>query len=153
MNRQPDDAMNFHVKRRRSPALQIINMIDILIILLIFLVVSTSFKESRSVLNVSVPVSDSMALGTDSEKRLGIVLTKEGKVYVDEAEVAVDGLGAALAGLRAARPEARLDLRIDENVPFGTIIKVWDGLTKAGYKVGEVPARVLRAKAAGAGAP
>jgi biopolymer transport protein ExbD len=116
--------MNFHVKRRRSPALQIINMIDILIILLMFLVVSTSFKESRSVLNVSVPVSDAMALGTDSEKRLGIVLTKEGKVYVDESEVAVDGVGAALAGLRAARPEARLDLRIDENVPFGTIIKV-----------------------------
>ena len=140
--------MNFHVRRRRSPVLQIINMIDILIILLIFLVVSTSFKESHSVLNVSVPVSDALALGTDSERRLGISLTKEGKVYLDDREVPASETAAALASLRRARPDARLDLRIDENVPFGTIIKVWDALTKAGYKVGDVPARVLRAKAA-----
>lgn len=140
--------MNFHVRRRRSPVLQIINMIDILIILLIFLVVSTSFKESHSVLNVSVPVSDALALGTDSERRTGISLTKEGKVYLDDREVPAAETAAALASLRSARPDARLDLRIDENVPFGTIIKVWDALTKAGYKVGDVPARVLRAKAA-----
>ena len=140
--------MNFHVRRRRSPVLQIINMIDILIILLIFLVVSTSFKESHSVLNVSVPVSDALALGTDSERRTGISLTKEGKVYLDDREVPAAETATALASLRSARPDARLDLRIDENVPFGTIIKVWDALTKAGYKVGDVPARVLRAKAA-----
>jgi biopolymer transport protein ExbD len=140
--------VNFHVRRRRSPVLQIINMIDILIILLIFLVVSTSFKESHSVLNVSVPVSDALALGTDSERRTGISLTKEGKVYLDDREVPAAETAAALASLRSARPDARLDLRIDENVPFGTIIKVWDALTKAGYKVGDVPARVLRAKAA-----
>jgi biopolymer transport protein TolR len=123
-------------------------MIDILISLLIFLVVSTSFKESHSVLNVSVPVSDALALGTDSERRTGISLTKEGKVYLDDREVPAAETAAALASLRSARPDARLDLRIDENVPFGTIIKVWDALTKAGYKVGDVPARVLRAKAA-----
>jgi biopolymer transport protein ExbD len=140
--------VNFHVRRRRSPVLQIINMIDILIILLIFLVVSTSFKESHSVLNVSVPVSDALALGTDSERRTGISLTKEGKVYLDDREVPAAETATALASLRSARPDARLDLRIDENVPFGTIIKVWDALTKAGYKVGDVPARVLRAKAA-----
>ena len=140
--------MNFHVRRRRSPVLQIINMIDILIILLIFLVVSTSFKESHSVLNVSVPVSDALALGTDSERRTGISLTKEGKVYLDDREVPAAETATALASLRSARPNAKLDLRIDENVPFGTIIKVWDALTKAGYKVGDVPARVLRAKAA-----
>ena len=143
--------MNFHVRRRRSPALQIINMIDILIILLIFLVVSTSFKESRSVLNVSVPVSEALSLGTDSEARIGIVLTKEGKVFLDDAEVPASEAADALSRLRANRPDARLDLRIDENVPFGTIIKVWDALTKAGYKVGDVPARVLRARAAAAG--
>jgi biopolymer transport protein ExbD len=140
--------VNFHVRRRRSPVLQIINMIDILIILLIFLVVSTSFKESHSVLNVSVPVSDALALGTDSERRTGISLTKEGKVYLDDREVPAAETATALASLRSARPNAKLDLRIDENVPFGTIIKVWDALTKAGYKVGDVPARVLRAKAA-----
>jgi biopolymer transport protein ExbD len=64
------------------------------------------------------------------------------------AQTRNDAPASALASLRSARPDARLDLRIDENVPFGTIIKVWDALTKAGYKVGDVPARVLRAKAA-----
>ena len=43
------------------------------------------------------------------------------------------------------RPASKLDLRIDEKVSFGSLIRIWDGLTRAGYKVGDVPARVLRA--------
>ncbi len=147
--------MNLYVKRRRTPVLQIISMIDILIILLIFLVVSTTFKEKRkeekqggpedrSVLNVSIPVSESLNLGTDTTERVSLTVTKDGSFYLADAAVPADTLMDALERLREMSTAAKLDLRIDENVSFGVIIKVWDALTKAGFKVGEVPARVLR---------
>ena len=146
--------MNLYVKRRRTPVLQIISMIDILIILLIFLVVSTTFKEKRkeekqgpadrSVLNVSIPVSESLDLGTDTTERVSLTVTKDGTFYLADAAVPADTLKEALERFREVSTAAKLDLRIDENVSFGVIIKVWDALTKAGFKVGEVPARVLR---------
>jgi biopolymer transport protein ExbD len=147
--------MNFYQKRRRTPVLQIISMIDILIILLIFLVVSTTFKErrkktstaaapERSVLNVSIPVSESLNLGTDTTERVSLTVTKDGNFYLADAAVPAADLQAAVTRFREVSTAAKLDLRIDENVSFGTIIKVWDALTKAGFKVGEVPARVLR---------
>ncbi len=147
--------MNFYQKRRRTPLLQIISMIDILIILLIFLVVSTTFKDARkskaqgaaarSVLNVTVPVSEAMQLGTDTAPRVSLTITKEEKCYLADVEVPLEKLGASLKVFRDSSPASKLDLRIDEKVSFGSLIRIWDGLTRAGYKVGDVPARVLRA--------
>lgn len=146
--------MNLYQKKRRTPVLQIISMIDILIILLIFLVVSTSFKDprskarqaqatARSVLNVSVPVSEAMNLGTDTSNRVSLTVTKEGKFFLSDVEVPLDRLAESLKVFKQSSP-AKLDLRVDEAVPWGTMIKTWDALTKAGYKVGDVPTLVNR---------
>jgi biopolymer transport protein ExbD len=47
--------------------------------------------------------------------------------------------------MKATRPEAKLELKVDEKASFGLLIQLWDALTKAGFKVNDVPARVLRA--------
>lgn len=148
--------MNFYQKKRRTPVLQIISMIDILIILLIFLVVSTTFKDpqkqkataaARSVLNVSIPVSDAMNLGTDTASRVSLTVSKDDRCFLADVEVPLPQLAGSLRVFKESST-AKLDLRLDEKVPFGTVIKIWDALTKAGYQVGDVPARVSR----GAGA-
>jgi len=145
--------MNFYQKKRRTPVLQIISMIDILIILLIFLVVSTTFKEprqakaaapaARSVLNVSIPVSEAMTLGTDTSARVSLTVTKDEQCFLADVPVPLPQLAESLKTFKDSSP-AKLDLRIDEKVSFGTIIRIWDALTKSGYKVGDVPARVTR---------
>ena len=138
--------MNCYQKRRRTPALQIISMIDILIILLIFLVVNTTFKEAQSALNVSLPSSREMALGTTADDgRLSLVVTRDEKIFLADVEVAATGLPAALTRMKTSRPDAKLELKVDEKASFGLLIQLWDALTKAGFKVNEVPARVLRA--------
>jgi len=145
--------MNFYQKKRRTPVLQIISMIDILIILLIFLVVSTTFKDprktktstatARSVLNVSIPVSDTMVLGTDTANRVSLTVTKDEKCYLDKVEIPLPELTENLRIFKA-KSSAKLDLVIDEKVPFGTTIKIWDAVKKAGYESGEAPTRVNR---------
>ena len=136
--------MNFFVKRRPKPVLQIISMIDILIILLIFLVVTTTFKESQSVVSVSLPKSESLATGETPEARLGLIVTKDEKFFLGDQPITADNLIQSLQAAKVARPGVKLELRIDEKVPFGTLIKVWEGLKEAGYKMNEVPARVMR---------
>jgi hypothetical protein len=138
--------LNFYQKRRRTPALQIISMIDILIILLIFLVVNTTFKQNQSALNVSLPTSREMALGTPaSEGAISLSVTRDEKIFLADLEVPSADLPAALAKMKSAQPGARLELKVDEKASFGLLIHLWDSLTRAGFKVNEVPARVLRA--------
>ena len=136
--------MNFYAKRRPKPVLQIISMIDILIILLIFLVVTTTFKEKQSAISVSLPKSESLATGKEEVPRLGLIVTKEEKIFLGDDPVTPESLVSALQAAKAARPDVKLELRIDEKVPFGTLIKVWEGLKNAGYKMNEVPARVMQ---------
>lgn len=139
--------MNFYQKRRRTPVLQIISMIDILIILLIFLVVNTTFKEVQSALNVSLPTSREMALGkTAADSRLSLTVTKDEKILLAGQATTLAGLPAALTAMKASNPDAKLELRVDEKASFGLLIGLWDALTKSGFKVNDVPARVLRAK-------
>lgn len=126
--------------------MQIISMIDILIILLIFLVVSTTFKDIQPALNVSLPTSREMALGSAStDDRLSLTVTKDEKIHLAGTEIPAAELQAALAKMKASRPDAKLELRVDEKASFGLLIQLWDALTKSGFKVNEVPARVLRA--------
>lgn len=136
--------MNFLVKKRPKPVLQIISMIDILIILLIFLVVTTTFKEAQSVVSVSLPKSESLASGEAPVARLGLIVTKEEKIFLGDQPVSADDLVAALKAAKSAQPDVKLELRLDEKVPFGTLIKVWEGLKNAGYKMNDVPARVMK---------
>lgn len=139
--------MNFYQKRRRTPVLQIISMIDILIILLIFLVVNTTFKEAQTALNVSLPTSREMVLGkTAADSRLSLTVTEDEKIHLAGQETSLADLPAALTGMKAGNPDAKLELRVDEKASFGFLIGLWDALTKSGFKVNDVPARVLRAK-------
>src|SRR6187399_2914974 len=100
--------MNFYRKRRRTPVLQIISMIDILIILLIFLVVNTTFKEVQSALNVSLPTSREMALGkTAADSRLSLTVTKDEKILLAGQATTLAGLPAALTAMKASNPDAK----------------------------------------------
>ena len=119
-------------------------MIDILIILLIFLVVTTTFKEAQSSVSVSLPKSEALATGEAPVARLGLSVTKEENIFLGDQPVAMDDLVAALQAAKSAQPDVKLELRLDEKVPFGTLIKVWEGLKNAGYKMNEVPARVMK---------
>ena len=61
--------MNFYQKKRQRPTVSVISMIDILAILLIFFIVTTTFKQSDSLVKVNLPRSSEMKGVDDAEKR------------------------------------------------------------------------------------
>ena len=47
--------MSLRPRRRPVPTIPIVSLIDILVILLIFFIVTSTFKERRDILNISLP--------------------------------------------------------------------------------------------------
>lgn len=120
-------------------------MIDILAILLIFFIVTTTFKTNDSLVKVSLPKSSQLASGVEGEKRVPLSLSKDGTVSLGDELVPMESLATALHEFKARGPEQRLELRADEGAPLGLMVKVWDAATKAGLEIGDLPLRILLA--------
>ncbi|HEY2102086.1 MAG TPA: biopolymer transporter ExbD [Chthoniobacterales bacterium] len=125
--------MNFTVRKRRAPSIIIVSLVDILTILLIFFVVSTTFKKDQPEVQINLPESKT-ATKAPAELDHSIVSVDETDlVKLDGRAVEVDQLESAVRNLGPTQ-KASLALQADKKASFGTIIKVMDALKLAGVR-------------------
>jgi biopolymer transport protein ExbD len=131
--------MRFHTRKRRSPAVNIVSLIDILAILLIFFIVTTTFKKNPPQLEINLP--ESKATKTAPAQRtepLVLAVKSDKEITLGDKPVAIETLAQALRTAAAADPSRPVALQADRTAPFGTIVKVLDALRAAGIK--DIPA-------------
>ena len=138
--------MEFVEKRRRPMVVPIIPLLDILAILLIFFVATWAPREENPAVNITPPTSKALAAKILTDQRVTLALTAEGNVYLGDEEVPLDTLAVRLLDFRESRPEAKLQLKADEEIPLKTMVEVWDSLTAAGFDFKNVPTRILLEK-------
>ena len=125
--------MKIAVRKRRAPSIIIVSLVDILTILLIFFVVSTTFKKDQPEVQINLPDSKT-STKTASEQEHAIVSVNEtDEIRLDGQVIEADQLEAAVRNLSSSR-KATLALQADKKASFGTIIKVMDALKLAGVK-------------------
>ncbi|HEX8281300.1 MAG TPA: biopolymer transporter ExbD [Chthoniobacterales bacterium] len=125
--------MKIAVRKRRAPSIIIVSLVDILTILLIFFVVSTTFKKDQPEVQINLPESQT-ATNTPAESEHAIVsVDANDAVHLDGRPLPVEELEMAVRELAAAR-KASVALQADKAASFGTIIKVMDALKLAGVK-------------------
>lgn len=132
--------MRFYARRRRLPTVIIVSLIDIFVILLIFVIVTTTFKHNQPQVDIKLPKT---RLGVDVHARTDpILLTidKDDKMYLDDKPVTTDNLKDTLVKMLADTPDRPLALRGDAKASFGIIVKVFEILKEAGVKQENIPA-------------
>jgi biopolymer transport protein ExbD len=127
--------MRFYTKRRKMPSITVVSLIDILAILLIFFIVTTTFKEKLPQLQINLPESKSAAV-TASESKKSILLQIKGadQITLDAKPVTAPGLAAAIKEVQKANPNCSITMQADKDAPFGTVVTVLDALQEAGIK-------------------
>jgi len=125
--------VKFAVRKRRAPSIIIVSLVDILTILLIFFVVSTTFKKDQPQVQINLPESKT-ATNAPAELEHAIVSVDEKNVVqLDGKPIAVEDLESAVKNLSETR-RSTLALQADKQASFGTIVKVMDALKLAGVK-------------------
>ena len=142
--------MQFPRKARRSPVLNIIPLIDVLVVLLIFYIATTVFKKSQPRIVIKVPDSTT-AKATDTTPPSIIYVTSDSKIFLDDAPVEPDQLGDLLKSKIAADPSFKVAMKADTEAPFGVITKVMDAAHIAG--IGDLPTFMETSKAPGDSPP
>lgn len=135
--------MRFERPARTARGVPIVPMIDILFIVLIFLIVSTTFKKPRSILPIELPTVKEIASTEVVDDRSVLTVDKDGRITLDSL-VVPDALllDAYLKAFLKENPGRKLELEADKQVPLEKLLQVWDALTRAGIPIKDVPARI-----------
>jgi biopolymer transport protein ExbD len=125
--------MNFAVRKRRAPLIIIVSLVDILIILLIFFVVSTSFKRDQPEVKINLPESKTAKKLPAELDHVLVSIDENDEVKLDGRVISIDALETAVRDLPEAR-KSTLALQADRKASFGTIIKIMDALKLGGVR-------------------
>lgn len=127
--------MRFYTRKKRSPQLIIVSLIDILAILLIFFIVTTTFRKEQPRLQINLPESQSAeVVAAEKTEPLVLRIKSADEITLGTSPVAITGLEAALKTARKSEPNRPIAMQADREAPFGVVVKVLDALKQAGVK-------------------
>jgi biopolymer transport protein ExbD len=112
-----------------SSRLNLTPMIDMVFILLIFFVVTSSFVKESGV-DVSRPEAQTAVL--QERATIMIAVTQAGEVWIDRRQVAPREVRAHVERLRAENPEGAVIIVADEGARTGLTVEVLDQARLAG---------------------
>ncbi len=106
-------------------------MIDIMLMLLIFFMLTTNFV-TQTAHDIDLPESRSTTVL--KSKTINIYITHANRVFLNDTEVTLDALTAALRPVLDADPEKVVVLKADSATPLGYTVRVIDIVKAAGGK-------------------
>ena len=107
-------------------------MVDVVFLLIIFFMVSTTFITLESGLPVDLPQAQSPQSPTSDLPT--ITITKDEEIFLSGSQIGEDALVSSLQTVLTQSGLSVVVLRADKDVPHGTTVKVMDLIKQAGAK-------------------
>ena len=123
--------MQFKLKQKRRVLINITPLIDVLFLLLIFLMVSSTFLDQPGI-KLELPQADSSVVV--EQKDYILFVNKEGKMYLNSLEVDFGNLQSRLKDVLHEMKDGSLILKADQDVSHGIVVKIMDIVKKSGIK-------------------
>jgi biopolymer transport protein ExbD len=117
-----------------TPRIRLVNLVDILFILLIFFVATTTFRmEMPAAVKLVLPEARTAEeLGRQPTARLLLVIGPDETIYLDDQPVRLEQLEELLRRAKQQQPELLLQFFADKQVSYGLIVAVVDAARAAG---------------------
>ncbi len=104
-------------------------MLDIVFIMLIFFIVTTSFIKEAG---VTVKRPEAQTTQRQEASSIYVAVTAEGEVWIDRQAVDLRSLRGHVERLRVENPEAAAIIQADTDARHGLVVKVMDQIRLAG---------------------
>lgn len=118
-----------NARMTHSPQIMIIPMIDIILFLLVFFMMSTLSMTDQQVIPVQLPRAASAQ--QEIVRSAQVTVARDGGLYLGQEEVSLPELKECLERA-AAQGEVAISLRADEAVDYGRVLRVMDELKTTG---------------------
>jgi biopolymer transport protein TolR len=127
-------------------AINVTPLVDVMLVLVVIFILTAPLLVSS--VKLELPKTDAASV-TDPTPSVSLVVDRSGQAYLDNQPVPLAELSQSLARTAALQPDTEVQLRADENAPYGKVIEVLGvaqkaGLTRIGF-VTDAPAASAKA--------
>ena len=126
--------MNLRPRKREQPDINLAPLIDVVFLLLLFFMVSTTFNDDAR-LRLQLPQADGEPASSDELDSVEVVIDANGRFYVDDQQVldtSAKTLRQALVGAVGSRPELPLLIKADAKTPHQAVMTALDAASQLG---------------------
>ena len=127
--------MNLRVRPRAEPEVNLTSLIDVVLLLLIFFMVSTSFVK-QSQISISLPQAESAAVVEEFPEQLDIMITEQGTYLVNGRELInsrAETMRNALQKVSGGNTNLPLTISADANARHQHVVTAMDVAGKLGF--------------------
>ena len=122
--------MSLRPKRRNTPRVDVIPLIDVLMVLILFFLTSMQFQDLRA-LNVTLPKIDSAGSNKISNQ-LVVSVSQKGEYFLNGNEDNLKKIGEVMKSSASLPRKPAVLLVADENVPLKHVTKIVDLCRESG---------------------
>lgn len=128
--------MQFRKARRADPKMDITPLIDVVLLLVIFFMLTTTFIGAPAI-KVKLPTSSAKEISRE-RKEVKVTITKDGKLYVDRRvsgtgdPISLKELEKLLNKVARENRDTMVIIRADEDTTHGNVVAVMDVAKNSG---------------------
>lgn len=124
--------MAFRRRIREAPRVELTPMVDVVFLLLIFFMISTTFVETQG-LSIKLPKASATKV-PHKAKEVQVYLSKEGEIFLHDQQVSIDELQAQLAGFGDGAAQMMFLLMADREAQHGEVVQLMDLAKRNGFE-------------------
>lgn len=128
--------MNFRITQEEEPQLNLTPLIDVVFLLLIFFMVSTTF-DKQAELSIDLPEADGQPVKVDKAFKIEISIDGQGNYFVNQRRLKEDNLKTlknALIITKAKHKKIQVIISSDKNTPYQAFITAMDAVKQLGLE-------------------
>ncbi len=110
-------------KKRRRVTINITSLIDVVLLLLIFFMVSTNFIEQPG---MKLDLPDSETASSSAGNDLEVIVQSDGDIFLNGNAITIEELRLQFKQIAVESSEQSLLLKADKSVTHGTVMEVMD---------------------------
>ena len=127
-------------RQRKDVEISVVNMVDVVFVLVIFFVLTTTFNKETGV-DISKPSAGSAK--QLAKEPLLIIVSKGGVIYLNERQVDYAMLGAVFRREASIDPDKSVVIQTDIETDMGIVVQILDECNMAGLKKTSVSAEKI----------
>lgn len=135
--------MNFHPRRREEPEINLTSLIDVVLTVLLFFIVTTTFRR-ESDFQIDLPKASPQAMDTApaQSEALELTIDAQGRYFLNDRPLANTTLATlrnAIVQVAGERRDRTVVIRADAKTPYQAVITAMDIMGRLGFKHLAIP--------------